>query len=78
VYGFEPILALSHPVHVSHALQKEGEFVTGELFVVDDYRGERHNFSREKYSGRFWWGSTWRELTPKMNVMSENDRARAS
>ena len=37
--GFYAVLALGNNVNVAYALQKIGELVAGELFVVDNQRG---------------------------------------
>jgi len=43
--GLNAILALSDDVHVARAFEKEGEFVAGQLLVVHNYGGKRHERS---------------------------------
>jgi hypothetical protein len=45
VDAFDAVLALGHNLHVAYIFQQEGKFVAGQLFIVNDYSGQRHSDS---------------------------------
>lgn len=53
VHGFEAVLSLGNDVHVG-VIEKVGEFVAGQLLVVDDDCGKGH---RDRTQGRVFGGS---------------------
>ena len=44
VNRFESVLALCYYINVACSLQKEGEFVARQLFIVDNHRGKGHRW----------------------------------
>ena len=45
VDGFDAVLALGNDVHIADILEQVGEFVAGQLLIVHDYGGKRHERS---------------------------------